>query len=170
MRIPDKLIGFTVYSNGLLNGVADIELPNIEYMSETLSGAGIAGETETPALGQLSSMTTTINFRTLNSDVGNFMEPRGKMIDVRGSIQNYDTGTGEIIPYPVKVTMNVLPKSGTLGNFATASPTESGMEMEVTYLKMYINNKLICELDKFNYIFNINGVDYLAQVKEHLGI
>lgn len=170
MRIPDKLINFTVYDGNLALGLADIDLPDIEYMSETLSGAGIAGETETPALGQLASMTTSLNFRTLYEDIGNYLAPRGRMVDVRGSIQHYESGTGELKPLPVKCTMNILPKSGSLGKFATASPTDTSIEGEVTYLKLYINNKLVCEIDKFNYICNINGRDYLEEVRNHLGL
>lgn len=169
-RVPDRLINFKIYKDGNNVAVADIELPNIEYMTETLSGAGIAGETETPSIGQLSSMTTTLNFRTLYAGMSDFIAPQGTMIDCRGSIQEYDNSTGKIIPAPVKVTMMVLPKSTSLGKFEVASATDTSSELEVTYLKLFVNNSLIAEIDKMNFICNIGGKDYLEEVRDHLGM
>ena len=64
--IPERLIGFRVYndSNDLL-GIANVTMPTIEAMFDTVSGAGIAGEVETPVLGHYGSMTTTLNWRTI---------------------------------------------------------------------------------------------------------
>lgn len=170
MRIPDKLIGFTIEKDGKPVAAADIELPSFEYMTETLSGAGIAGETETPALGQLSSMTATINFRTLYENIGDFITPKGDMMSCRGSIQEYDSSTGRLIPVPVKVSMMGLPKSTSFGKFETGSRTDTSTELELTYFKLFINNNLIAEVDKMNYICNINGVDYLEEVRNQLGM
>ena len=94
MRIPDKLVGFNVFAENRLLGVADITLPSIEYMTETLSGAGIAGETETPALGQVSSMSVQISMRTQHTEARKLLELRGQQIDVRGSLQEQDSSTG----------------------------------------------------------------------------
>ncbi|ECD6823048.1 phage tail protein, partial [Salmonella enterica subsp. enterica serovar Enteritidis] len=47
-QIPERLINFTVYGEGSrIIGIADAKLPSIEMMTETVSGAGIAGEIET---------------------------------------------------------------------------------------------------------------------------
>ena len=169
-KIPDRLIGFRLYKGADFIATADVELPNIEYMTETLSGAGIAGEIEMPAIGQIGSMSTTINFRTQTNAQIDFLEPRGEMIDVRGSLQQYDSGTGRIVTVPVKVTMNVLPKTAALGKFEVNSTTDSSSELEVTYLKMFINNKEVLEIDKTNYIYKVNGVDYLEEIRQQLGM
>ena len=43
--ISEKLINFRVYAeNSELLGLADVTLPTLEAKSETISGAGIAGE------------------------------------------------------------------------------------------------------------------------------
>ena len=43
MKVPEKLINFRVYKNGDdLIGVADIELPSLEAMTETTQRSGIA--------------------------------------------------------------------------------------------------------------------------------
>ena len=36
-QVPEKLINFRVYENGVdLLGLADVQLPSLEYMSETV--------------------------------------------------------------------------------------------------------------------------------------
>lgn len=169
-KIPDRLIGYRLYKDGRFITTADVELPDIEYMTETLSGAGIAGEIEMPALGQISSMVTTINYRTQTNAQIDFLEPRGTMIDLRGSLQEYDSGSGRITSKAVKVTMNVLPKSSGLGKFEVGATTDSSSELEVTYLKMFIDNKEVLEIDKTNYIYKVNGVDYLEEIRQQLGM
>lgn len=51
--IPDKLINAKVYLEGssALLGVADIELPSLEYVTESMSGLGIAGNWTRPSSG-----------------------------------------------------------------------------------------------------------------------
>ncbi|WP_312908034.1 phage major tail tube protein [Tissierella praeacuta] len=169
-KIPDRLIGFRLYKVGRFIATADIDLPDIEHMTETLSGAGIAGEIEMPALGQIASMSTTINYRTQTNAQIDFLEPRGTMIDLRGSIQQYDSGSGRIVTRGIKVTMNVLPKTTGLGKFEVGATTDSSSELEVTYLKMFMDNKEVLEIDKTNYIYKVNGVDYLEEVRQQLGM
>lgn len=169
-KIPDRLIGFRLYKGGDFITTADVELPDIEHMTETLSGAGIAGEIEMPAIGQIASMSTTINYRTQTNAQIDFLEPRGTMIDLRGSLQEYDSATGRITSKAVKVTMNVLPKTIGLGKFEVGATTDSSSELEVTYLKMFIDNKEVLEIDKTNYIYKVNGVDYLEEIRQQLGM
>ena len=44
-QIPERLINFNIYKDGIRGvlGVADVELPSLEAMTDTLTGAGIAG-------------------------------------------------------------------------------------------------------------------------------
>ena len=50
--IPEKLVEFKVYSDSHdLLGVSDIELPSLDFMSETVKGAGMAGEVDSPTIG-----------------------------------------------------------------------------------------------------------------------
>ena len=64
-KIPEKTIAFNVYRDGtVLMGVATVELPQLQAMTETISGAGIAGEIDSPTLGHFQSMTAKLSFRT----------------------------------------------------------------------------------------------------------
>ncbi|KEQ22307.1 phage major tail tube protein [Paenibacillus tyrfis] len=170
-QIPEKLINFSAYLNGNeYLGAADLTLPNLESMTETLSGAGIAGEVDSPTLGHFSSMTTTINWRTVDRSAIRLLGQKSHAIDFRGSHQLYNSATGEYRPSGIRVTMKVMSKTGTLGNFAPASPTETSNEFEVSYIKIFMDGQEVLELDKFNFIFRVEGTDYLAEVRQQLGM
>ena len=67
--VPEKLINYKVYlDRSDMVGLADVELPNFEAMTETIKGAGIAGEIDSPTLGHYGSMTLTLNWRTITSE------------------------------------------------------------------------------------------------------
>lgn len=158
------------YRNGSeYMGVADVDLPDLESLSETISGAGIAGEVDSPTIGQFSSMTTTIKWRVLERL--NFKLARQELqnIDFRGSIQSYNTaGTYEQVP--LRVTIRGLPKNTPLGSMSVGGVMDNSNELEVTYIKILLNGETVVEIDKFNFICVIDGEDYLAKVRENLGL
>ena len=50
--IPEQTIAFRIYANGSdLLGVASVELPELSNLTETVSGTGVLGEYESPAMG-----------------------------------------------------------------------------------------------------------------------
>ena len=66
--------------------------------------------------------------------------------------------------------MFVLPKTYETGKFEVGSTTDTSIESEVTYMRMWIDNQEIVEIDKFNYICRINGKDYLEEVRSQIGM
>ncbi|WP_314905007.1 phage major tail tube protein [Selenomonas artemidis] len=167
----DKLINYEVYLSGERKlGMADITLPKLNYKTGTMSGAGIGGEISMPTIGQMESFEIGIKWRTLNSDISVLLTPESHDLDIRGANQNYDAGTGKIITERVKVNVRCVPKSGDLGKFAPAENSDSENTMEVTYIKVSVNDKMIIEIDKLNYIHYINGKDYMEEVRKALGL
>ena len=64
--IVEKLISFRVYNDARdCIGIATVDLPEIQAMSDTVSGAGIAGEVDSPVLGHYQSMTMTLHWRSM---------------------------------------------------------------------------------------------------------
>ncbi len=62
-EIPEKLNDFRVYLDGTdLIGVAEVELPAMEAITETIKGAGVAGNYESPTLGHTDSMTLSLTW------------------------------------------------------------------------------------------------------------
>ena len=169
--IPEKLVGFECYDEGeRIIGIADVVLPNLAYMTETVQGAGIAGEFETPTVGLFQSMTTTINWRVMTDENAKFVAPRVYHFDFRGSKQFLDHAVGELQKQMLKVVMRVLPKTFTPGNLQQGSQMGTSGEFEVLYVKITLNDRELVEIDKIAYKCIINGDDYLETARRHLGL
>jgi P2 family phage contractile tail tube protein len=168
--IPEKVVNFNVYDEGeKLVGVAgEITLPNLEAMTETISGAGIAGEYESATPGHFRSITTEIPFRTILDHSFKLMVPGGRTITLRASQQSYDVAGGEIQHRGLKIVLKVMPKGLDLGKLAVGSPTDTKNSLEVLYIKIVENNKTLLELDKLNFIFIVNGIDVLAAIRDQI--
>lgn len=169
--IPEKLISYSVYLNGSQYlGVADVTLPDLTAMTETISGAGIAGEIDSPTLGHYGSMTVSITWRTLQKESVALNAPTSHMLDFRLSQQVHDASTSAPKTEGARVTIKGMSKNGSLGTLNVGTGTGTTNELEVTYLKVVAGGSTIVEIDKYNYKAVINGVDYLAAVREQLGM
>lgn len=169
--IPEKLINYSVYLDGSIwLGTADIVLPTIEYMTDSVKGAGILGEYESPIIGHTGSMTVTLNWRTPTREAIQLLAPGTHTLDFRGSIQVKNTSTGLTDSVGVKVTVKATPKSGAIGKFDVGTTTDTTNDLEVTYIKMSIDNKYVLEHDKLNFKHVVNGVDYTAKMRSQLGM
>ncbi|ADE57237.1 MULTISPECIES: phage major tail tube protein [Aminobacterium] len=170
--VPEKLINFRVYLEGSIDllGVADVELPSLEAMTETVKGAGIAGEVDSPVLGHFGSMGVTLNWRTLTEKATTLAKQRAHALDLRGSVQVYNAASGEYKTTPIKLAIRGIPKTIGLGKFDVGTTSDSSVEFEVVYLKLWYDGVPRIEIDKFNYICVIDEEDYLASVREDLGL
>lgn len=170
-EIPEKLINFRVYQDGTdLLGVADAQLPSLEAMTDTVKGAGIAGEVESPNLGHFGSMTVSINWRTVTANLTGLAVQKAHQLDLRGAQQVYDAAKGEYAVKPLKVVVKAIPKKVDLGKLDVGAGQDSSWEGEVVYMKVLIAGEEKIELDKYNYIYKVNGTDYLAEVRKGLGL
>lgn len=169
--VPERLINYRVYNDtGSPVGIATVDLPDIEAMSDTVSGAGIAGEVESPTLGHFGSMTLTLNWRTITGDATSLASQRVHTLELRGSQQVHEAATGLIVTQPVRIVTRCTPKNLSLGSFEVGAATDSSSEFEVSFLKIYIDNVPRLEIDKFNFRFIVNGIDHLASVRQDLGL
>lgn len=168
--IPEKGITFSVYYDGEdLLGAAEGTLPKLEAMSETIKGAGIAGEFDSIALGHFGSMTLSLTWRNTTDAFVKLARQKAHELHLYSAQQDYDAAFGEYRERKVAVFVKAIPKNIDLGKLAIAEMTGNQTEFEVLYLKLEINDKMRIEIDKLNYIFIVDGVDYLAGVRTALG-
>lgn len=167
----DKMAAYLIRRDGEIKvGVADVTLPKISYMTDTISGAGIAGEVETPTIGHLGSIEFGVTWRTINADLINMAAPVIHNIEFRGAQQVINPGDELFTVEPIRIVVRGIPKEVDLGKGQIASKTDSENTLEVIYLKVEVNDKTELEFDKFNYICNIGGTDYYQLIREALGI
>ncbi len=168
--MDQAVINFAIYEDSNeYCGLASVTLPDLTALTQTVSGAGIAGNIEAPILGHIDAMTLTLNFRTVTEQTVRLSEPRRHNIDLRVAQQNEDPVKGELAVDNVKHVLVVIPKTDKAGKVAPASASDGSGEYAVRYWKTYINGKKVREIDPLNYIYEINGVDYLADVRKALG-
>lgn len=171
MKVPEKLINFRVYRDGSdLIGIADVTLPTLEAMTETVKGAGVAGEIDSPTLGHYASMELQLNWRTLERSNVRLASPTGVHLDLRGAQQVYDSGESKFIVRPVKCVVRGVPKSTELGKLDVGATTDTVNTIEVNYIKIDVDGDTLLEVDKYNYITVIEGVDYMAEIRDALGL
>lgn len=91
MSVDQSVINFSVYedANDFL-GMASATLPNLDALTQSISGAGIAGNVEAVIIGHLNAMTTQLSFRTFSEGSVKLSEPREHHIDLRVAQQVFD--------------------------------------------------------------------------------
>lgn len=169
--IPEVLNHFNIYNSGnkLVGVSGEVELPELEAMTDTIEGAGIIGEIEDPVTGQFSSMSLTIPFATLYDSIFKICSTtKPADLTLRGSMQCMDPTTGATDYYPVKVVVRGKAKKTSLGKMSKGKKMEAEVELEVFYIKVDINGKNVLELDKLNFKYKLNGVDMLAKIRKQI--
>ncbi|MBT2717551.1 phage major tail tube protein [Bacillus sp. ISL-57] len=166
--IPEKVVAYNVYDDTekLVGLAGEVTLPNLEAMSETISGAGILGEYDSVNPGHFGSLTIEIAFRTLFQKSFSLMKNRGKTLVLRAAQQSFDVSDGILRQRGLKITLKYTAKGLELGKLAAGAATESKNTLEVLYIKVEENGKTLLELDKLNFIYIVDGEDILKDIKK----
>jgi len=169
--IPQFLTNFRLYSNGnvLLGVEGEITLPNFENIAETISGAGILGEFESPVPGAFKSLSIEVGFRVLVQDLFNLAAQAGSAsLTFRGSQQINDITAGGIINQGVRIETRGPVKSLDGGKASVGKPTDSKFKQEILFIAIYLDDVEALVLDKLNYVYRLQGVDQLTGILQNL--
>ena len=167
-QIPEKINLFNAYTQGTkLIGISDeVTLPNFEAMTEPLSGAGIIGEIDSPAVGHFGSMELQVPFRTLWTTMFELQKALSNSeLTLRGGIQCL-TDTGDVTFAQLRIVVRGRSKNTELGKLKQTEGTESSVTLELTYIMVEINGVVEVELDKLNAIYKLHGEDIMAKVRD----
>lgn len=167
---PEGYIDFEVYE-GATNflGIAKATLPNITFLTQQITGAGISGNIEAVLTGMTDVMTLGLEFRSAMDAAVTLMTPVKHNIELRVAEQYWNTQDHAKEIACDKYVMIVIPKSLNPGAIAPASLADTSGEYSVYYFAGFKDGKTLWEIDPFNYICNIDGVDYMEQVRTALG-
>lgn len=170
MKQPEAIIDFEVFEDNVnFYGISKAALPNINFLVQQITGAGIGGNVDAVLHGMVDAMELGLNFRSPTASAVTLMEPRKHNIDLRVAEQEWDTvqtGRGIVAD---KYVLVIVPKNYQPGNIAPASQSDASGTYSVYYYAGYRDGKQLWEIDPFNYICKINGVDYMADVRRALG-
>lgn len=174
MKIANKTVQYKLKAtdqNGrlmLIDDSSDLQLPSIEKLSDTIKGAGIMGEIDMPTFGQIGSMTFAINNRADNQQYAILSRPGEIKVEVVWVTDIFDSNNVKVGLQQNKVFMTVINKKYDMGKIETNASADGSSEFEVVYLRKVIDGKEVLLIDKFNYKYAVNGVDYYDQLRTAL--
>lgn len=168
-KIPTVLNNFNSYGSGhkYVGVSSEVTLPNFEYLTETIDGAGIAGEIEEAIEGAFGSLETETTFQNISQEYFDFITETGQ-ITYRGSMQVLNTATQTNDYESIVVVTKGKVKSFDLGSLKKGGKGEPKAVREITYIKITIGGSAVLELDKYNMVWKLNGVDKLQKVRSQI--
>lgn len=144
------------------------QLPSIEKQTIELKGAGILGSIEMPSSAQIGSMVFSMSMRSINKNASILVKPGTQNIELR-FVQDTITSTGETVPAGTKIFITGINKKYDPGKVEGNSSMDGSIEFEVLRYRQIIEGEETLLIDKKNYIFKINGVDYMQSIRAALG-
>lgn len=169
-EIPTRLSNFSMYKDGkeYINAIKTIDLPEIDYMQEEISGAGLPGVTAVVTPGHTNAIKMKINFR-------NFSEQNLKIGSIedyvfKGSILNVDPDSHKNRNVPCVITTKMHRQKTALGSADVGKETGAGVDFNVSFLKIEVDGKNVRELDKYNFIDSTDGIDILSEIRSQIGL
>ena len=169
-KVNETTINFAVYEGASRYiGIASVTLPTLANVTTNVSGAGIPGEYESSVIGQTQPMTLSMQFPTMSVTASKFIEQRDYKLELRPVNQDRDLG-GKPTTSSLKHLFTCQPKSFNAGTIKPNSTNDASVEFSVTRWATFIDGVKTLEVDKLNFIYEVNGVDYMAPVRKGLGM
>lgn len=174
MKIMNKTVQYRLKAtdtNGnlqIIDDSADISLPPIEKLSDTIKGAGILGEIDMPTFGQLGPMPLGINFRADNPQYAMLSRPGEIKFEIVWVIDVFDSNQVKVGIQQHKVFATGANKTYNPGTIDVNASADGTNEFEVWYYRKVVDGREVLLIDKFNYKYVVNGVDYMAQLRTAL--
>lgn len=170
-KIANKVINYSVYSRkdgrlAKINDTTEVKLPSVEMLTDTIKGAGILGEVDWPAYYQPGSMSTEISMRATNEELALLVEAND--LEIRWVTDVFDTANVKTGINAHKAFIKCIAKKIDEGKIAAGEASEGSFEYEVFAYKRTVNGKEVLNIDKFNGIFAVNGIDLMQNVQAAL--
>lgn len=171
-QIPEKLAGFRLYGGPKLDqflGITDVELPTFEALAETIAGAGIAGEYNSPTRGHFKALEMTFKVRTATEQVLSMPVAEAQRFEVRAAEQAQDAASAGLVTRAFRVETKGPILSIKPGKVEPGKPMDCEVKQSLSVCRIFIDGKSIVELDLFNFVYKVQGVDYLAAQRVAMG-
>ena len=166
--IPEIMVDYNVYNEGerFVGISGEVEIPALEAITSTVTGAGVLGEYETSAAGHFSSTEIEIPFRTITAEAVRLNEPRRQLLTFRASQQSYNRVQGRNEYNALKMVVAGKPKGMQPGKMIKSEQMEAAVTIEIEYIKIELDNVVLLELDKLNSVYIVNDIDYYQRVRD----
>jgi phage tail tube protein FII len=175
MRIPNHVANYSIFLAGRrLIGLADVTLPNLQNLTESLKGSGIFGEIDMPVQAHFQPYSVTLNWLTVIDDAVFGTIQQGAQLDAWAAHQMHDSGTNQIVHAGWRYVMGTAPKSFNLGKLEVGTKGEGVSEYELISLRVFRDDQIMLEVDKENAVCRWwNGValvDHARRIRQLIGL
>lgn len=175
MIIPNHVANYSVFKDGRrLIGCADLTLPNLQNLTDSLKGSGIFGEIDVPVQAHFQSLTVTVNWITITDSAVFATIQNGAQLDCWAALQAHNSGTGQIIHEGWRFIMVTLPKSFNFGKMEVGAKQEAVSEFELVGMRCLHNDTPVIEFNKENGVCRwsdgINLIDTGRNIRQLIGL
>ena len=165
---PEVINNFRVYNDAskLMGTTGEITLADFQAITATISGAGILGEYNTSVIGMFQSMQQEIPFRMIDEDYFRMLNTgEQSKIVLRSSVQqrNRETG-GTLSTKALRIVFRGHPTAAKPGTVKIGEMMNASITLELTYVLIELDGKVMIELDKLNSVYKVNGKDLLKDI------
>lgn len=172
-KISTKTIQYSIYdrtggSAKFVEDTAGYTRPDIEMMTDGMTGSGIMGEIDLPTLGQVDSMEIELTLNKTNQRAIAMFAPGAHTMEARWVTNVLNTATGSSAVQANKEIIKYLPKSMSMGDIENNETNEATLTGEVLTYQYIADGKTLIKIDKLNNVFIVNGVDYSAAIRSAL--
>ncbi len=170
MIIPEVINMFNVYRDGekQIGITNEMDLAEIAHKVATIEGAGIPGSYEVPVVGNFDSIKQTIPFRMLDPGMVDFTNPMEVQdLTLRGSMQVTDKSTGVSDYTGCRVVLRGRAVSFNPGQLRQAQAMNASVTIECMYFLFEVNDQALFEIDKWNGVYKVNGVDLMEKARKY---
>lgn len=172
--IPDKVNNFNVYAqtaadgNKLIGVLDEQTLPEFKNMSETINMAGMAGEVDSPTVGQYQSAEITLTFSNIAKSSLEIASKDNVPLIIRSAQEfiNPDDSTKSFKNRTI--TLRGMTKSVNFGDMKKSGYGKPSITKEIYYYKEEIDGEVVAEIDKFNGKTIMAGEDLTKDILNYI--
>lgn len=171
MIYPNGHIDYLMYKNGgALIGVAKVKVPTIKYKTVNATGAGVMGDVTIPLAGMVEPMTANIEFSSVTDAIVELGTNEWHDVVLYAADQYFDSVTRTEELEQNRFEMSIRPTEINQGTIQTASAADASGTYSVCKYTVYKDGNKVMDIDQFNQVHEVNGVDNAAKVRKALGM
>lgn len=169
MALPRTLRMFNVFLDGVsfIDECLTLKLPKIAMKTQDWEGAGLLGPVK--LLKAIESLEIEHTYSgPIEEIVSGFGAEKhdANMLRFMGSYSEEGSGTDQAVEITVRGRHNEFDQ----GDAKSGENGDWKVKTDCTYYKQTVNGKVWLEIDVVNKIFNVMGVDRLAQHRKNIGL